>query len=406
MAEYEIKNGVGIIPEGAKEIVDYGFDGCADLIEVTIPNSVVKIGNQAFSDCTNLKKVVIPDTLEEMGIAPFNGCSSLQSIVIPKKVKKLGKFQVIGEGLNSLKSLSILCAANNLKDGNLFPALEELTFGVGIKKFDECFFRDNHYNEKTDAFEEMDNFPKLKVVKVPAGKADYYAGLVPEKCRGLIVEEGGEAKPAAKKPAAKPATPKKSYKLVFECRCTLAECAEILNDTGFDDLGNRIDFEQEFGKLSKKTTKTIIADTMKLVAVTDITDGEKSMTIATQPEAVEKDWVEAKLKLENGKRYYIQSFQPKGGGLFTKNVSFTVEVEKGDFDFTKLQTVIDDSFYQCYMTAYDPDTDEDGKVVGDMVENVIYDPYHILYDGKQVSGKVSVTQTLRGEAYMCFKWKK
>lgn len=36
MAKYEIKNGVGIIPEGTKEIVDYGFDGCADLIEVTI----------------------------------------------------------------------------------------------------------------------------------------------------------------------------------------------------------------------------------------------------------------------------------------------------------------------------------------------------------------------------------
>ncbi len=28
------------------------------------------------------------------------------------------------------------------------------------------------------------------------------------------------------------------------------------------------------------------------------------------------------------------------------------------------------------------------------------------YDGKQVSGKVSMTQALRGEAYMCFKWKK
>ena len=40
MASYEIKDGVGIIPESAKKIKNRGFKNCTDLTSVVIPKSV------------------------------------------------------------------------------------------------------------------------------------------------------------------------------------------------------------------------------------------------------------------------------------------------------------------------------------------------------------------------------
>jgi hypothetical protein len=51
MAEYEIKNGVGIIPEGTTEIEKEVFNDCKELTSVVIPNSVTTIGEGAFSSC-------------------------------------------------------------------------------------------------------------------------------------------------------------------------------------------------------------------------------------------------------------------------------------------------------------------------------------------------------------------
>ena len=54
MAEYEIKNGVGIIPEGTTNIVIGAFSECTELTSINIPSSVTNIGNCAFSRCEKL----------------------------------------------------------------------------------------------------------------------------------------------------------------------------------------------------------------------------------------------------------------------------------------------------------------------------------------------------------------
>ncbi|MBQ4521272.1 MAG: leucine-rich repeat protein [Bacteroidaceae bacterium] len=51
MANYEVKDGVGIIPEGTTQIKKLGFYSCKDLTTVNIPNSVTEIGEGAFKDC-------------------------------------------------------------------------------------------------------------------------------------------------------------------------------------------------------------------------------------------------------------------------------------------------------------------------------------------------------------------
>ena len=59
MAKYEVKDGVGIIPEWETEIEAEAFSECEDLREVVIPQWVRKIGSYAFSGCSFLTSISI-----------------------------------------------------------------------------------------------------------------------------------------------------------------------------------------------------------------------------------------------------------------------------------------------------------------------------------------------------------
>lgn len=73
MAKYEVKDGVGIIPEWATEIKVGAFEYCEELKSVVIPQWVKKIGKDAFYGCKNLESVVLPEWLEEIGDWTFSG---------------------------------------------------------------------------------------------------------------------------------------------------------------------------------------------------------------------------------------------------------------------------------------------------------------------------------------------
>lgn len=89
MAKYEIKDGVGIIPEGTDYIVSCAFEDCKELTSVVIPNTVTCISWDAFSGCSGLKSIVIPNSVTEIESEAFRGCSGLTNIVIPESVKKI-----------------------------------------------------------------------------------------------------------------------------------------------------------------------------------------------------------------------------------------------------------------------------------------------------------------------------
>ena len=89
MAEYEIKDGVGIIPEGTTDI-GKAFSKKLELKNITIPDSVINIGMFAFSQCANLAGIELPDTIQKIGPYAFTGCSNLQAITLGKSLKSLG----------------------------------------------------------------------------------------------------------------------------------------------------------------------------------------------------------------------------------------------------------------------------------------------------------------------------
>lgn len=101
-----------IIPDGVKEIAAYAFEGCKNLISVSIPDSVVKISSCAFSGCISLGYINLSN-IKELGDKAFKDCVSLQNITLPK-LDSLGysvfdgciglSYVVIEEGVSKLTS--------------------------------------------------------------------------------------------------------------------------------------------------------------------------------------------------------------------------------------------------------------------------------------------------------------
>ena len=80
-----------IIPNSVKTISDYAFYGCSNLSNIDIPNSVTTIGVQAFLGCENFTKITIPESVTSIGEIAFANCSSLTSIEIPNSLTYIGR---------------------------------------------------------------------------------------------------------------------------------------------------------------------------------------------------------------------------------------------------------------------------------------------------------------------------
>lgn len=90
MAKYEIKDGVGIIPDGETTIANRAFTYCEELTKVVIPSSVTTIGREAFKDCKNLESIEIPSNVTSIYAYAFAGCNALKSINIHKNLSMIG----------------------------------------------------------------------------------------------------------------------------------------------------------------------------------------------------------------------------------------------------------------------------------------------------------------------------
>ena len=81
--------GGGETSSSAKEYVS--FDGCSNLFEIILPNTIDTIGSYAFSGCSKLKRIILPEDLVCIGNSAFRGCTSLSDINIPDNVEYIGE---------------------------------------------------------------------------------------------------------------------------------------------------------------------------------------------------------------------------------------------------------------------------------------------------------------------------
>ena len=124
MAEYEIKNGVGIIPEGTTEIKMYAFRDCEELSSVLIPDSVQEIRDSAFSSCLGLKSIVIPNSVTKIGSDVFSNCKNLTSVVLSNSLTEIGYDAFFG--CSNLSSVVVPASVTKII-GNPFERCSALT---------------------------------------------------------------------------------------------------------------------------------------------------------------------------------------------------------------------------------------------------------------------------------------
>jgi len=90
------------IPEGVIRIEKFTFNKCEGLTEITIPNNVTSIGWGAFAGCSNLTSLTIPNSVKTIGESAFVGCVGLTSVDIPNSVTRIEYGAFIKCGLTSI----------------------------------------------------------------------------------------------------------------------------------------------------------------------------------------------------------------------------------------------------------------------------------------------------------------
>lgn len=86
------------------EISKNAFSSCAELTNVTIPNSVTAIGDRAFSYCQSLTSISIPNSVTSIGECVFDSCVGLTDIIIPNSVTAIG--QLAFNNCSSLRNIT------------------------------------------------------------------------------------------------------------------------------------------------------------------------------------------------------------------------------------------------------------------------------------------------------------
>ena len=74
------------IPNGA-------FSGCSSLRSIEIPDNVSRIGRQAFKNCGAIERLTIPSGKVIVEDGAFEGCNAIRSVVLPLDISRCGLVQ-------------------------------------------------------------------------------------------------------------------------------------------------------------------------------------------------------------------------------------------------------------------------------------------------------------------------
>ena len=84
-------------------IGERAFNGCSQLVDITLPSGLTTLGQYAFNDCVSLSLISLPATLTTLGNGVFDGCTGLISLEIPEGVSELP--QSVFSGCTGMQSL-------------------------------------------------------------------------------------------------------------------------------------------------------------------------------------------------------------------------------------------------------------------------------------------------------------
>lgn len=124
------------IPGFVTIIGDNAFQGCEDLVKVTMGNNIKHIGKKAFNGCINLGEIDIPEDIKIISKGTFMNCNSLRHIKMPDSVEMIDDFAFT----NCLR-LTRLKLSKNLKhighSALSYIGIKNIELPHGLEKLDD-----------------------------------------------------------------------------------------------------------------------------------------------------------------------------------------------------------------------------------------------------------------------------
>ena len=138
-----------IFEEGSqlKTIGDYAFDGCSQLTDIELPNSVISIGNYSFNHTDSLTKITISNSIISIGDYAFRYCKNLSEIIFEEgsQLETVGKYAF--QDCTNLERIEIPSSTTSICDNAFSGAtnLKNVIFGnesqlttIGNYAFQDC----------------------------------------------------------------------------------------------------------------------------------------------------------------------------------------------------------------------------------------------------------------------------
>ena len=85
-----------VIPNSVIEIRGSAFKWCSKLTSVTIPEHITKIPTQCFNQCYNLVDFTIPSVVTLIEVDAFKACEKLSPLTVPDGVTSIGRYAFSG----------------------------------------------------------------------------------------------------------------------------------------------------------------------------------------------------------------------------------------------------------------------------------------------------------------------
>ena len=147
-----------------KKIDASGFESCASLTSVVVPESITALPDSAFYDCTGITSLTLPSGLTTLGANSVRNCKKLTSISLPAGLTSIGGYAFYG--CSSLTSISLPAGLTSI-GGYAFQYCTRLT---------SFKFEGDKVAEPTGVFLNTTNLKEVHVNAFATGYGETWGG--------------------------------------------------------------------------------------------------------------------------------------------------------------------------------------------------------------------------------------
>lgn len=157
-----------IIPDGVEAIASHAFDGCVNIKQFKLPESLVSIGSSAFNDC-KMTAIDIPNEVNSIGYMSFWGCDELRTFAFPEEITEVTKYVLYN--CEKLEYLYIPSTVKKIESSAFYGCKSLSTIDCRIVDIEML---DVYYSASYDEYTSFEKIPDTCTWRVPYGTVEKY----------------------------------------------------------------------------------------------------------------------------------------------------------------------------------------------------------------------------------------